>query len=78
MDTNCLGCATFFYNGMNILDEFVNCSPLKTFRFIADMKSSEMEIKDYLCAMLNSCGGIMLFECKRKEEKVVVEGAELT
>jgi hypothetical protein len=63
---------------MNILDEQINCSPLKIFRFIADMKSQEMEIKDYLCAMLNSCGGIMLFDCKRKLEKVVAKGTELT
>lgn len=62
-ESNCLGCSSFFFDNMNIFDQNVNKVPFKVFSSVRQMKELEQEIKDQICAILNSGGGLILFDC---------------
>jgi hypothetical protein len=78
VDHRCLGCTPFLIYWMNILDESVSRTPLRIFASVEQMRVHEMEIKDELCCMLNSGGGLLLFDCEQQFEKVLVKGHSLT
>ena len=42
------------------------------------MRDHEQEIKDELCSMLNSGGGIILFGCQESYSKIIVKGKLMT
>ena len=77
-ESGCLGCAPFFFDNINIYDQDINKVPFKVFSSVRQMKELEQEIKDQICAILNSGGGIILFDCVKAYEKVIVKGTRLT
>ena len=42
------------------------------------MRDFEMEIKDHICSMLNSGGGVILFDCVRAYGRVLPKGQKMT
>lgn len=48
------------------------------FPSVAQMREYESQIKDQICAMLNSGGGTILFDCIHLNEKIKVCGAKIT
>jgi len=63
---------------MNIYDPEINTQPFIVFQSVKEMKNIEQEIKDRLCGMLNSSGGVILFNCIRSYEKILAEGIKMS
>ena len=53
-------------------------APIKVFPSIKSIKNIESQLKDWICGMLNSGGGIILFDCSTRDLRVFAEGEYLT
>ena len=78
MENRCLGCSPFFIYGMNIQDDEVVPYPVRAFSSVSEMKNFESEIKDEICAMLNSFGGVILLGCNNVYGRVNIRGTKLS
>jgi len=76
--TKCLGCSRFmFYNG-NILEYSSNNHDTVIMGKIIDLKSQENKLKEEICSLMNSFGGVILFDCKLSKREVFAMGEVLT
>jgi hypothetical protein len=60
---NCLACCPFFYQGVNIYSPAVNSTPLVALPSVAHIREMEKRLKDEICLLLNSHGGVIVFDC---------------
>jgi hypothetical protein len=78
VDLSCLGCTDFLEQGMNIKDSSVSNCRILPFPFCRRFRDYETEIKDQICCLLNSGGGLLVFGCEVKALSVVVKGESLS
>ena len=73
-----MGCSRFFYKDINIYEPTLINYPLKVFPRLEQLGSMETLIKDTICGMLNSGGGVILFDCEQSYQNIRAKGIRLT
>jgi hypothetical protein len=71
---DCISCCPFFYAATNISSSSVNSTPLVLLPSISKIHEFEGQLRDEICLLLNSHGGVILFDCVSKNRDIIPVG----
>lgn len=80
MDQNsqCLGCTAYFTENCNVRLEGITLTDAVVIKSVLKLRIYKQELKQAICALANSDGGVVLFDCIEKEGKILAKGDYLT
>jgi hypothetical protein len=78
MNLTCLGCADFFIENSNLLVPEVTRTDVVAVQSVLKLRIFKQELKQAVCALANSGGGVVLFDCLQQRGTLQPKGDFIT
>jgi hypothetical protein len=78
-DLSCLACSKYFFYCMNIMDDSVNKTPVADCGSVKELQSKDNRemLRKEVCALLNSEGGVIVFNVRRVDRSLLAIGSQI-